>query len=81
MTNQNTMDLAIQCKYCNQVYTVEGINPEDYQVWHNGMGLIQYVMSYLSPADRELMISRTCDVCWNKIFNEPTIKMEEPENS
>jgi len=72
----NTMELAIQCKYCNQVYIVKDIKPEDYQEWHNGLGLIQDVMSYLSPEDRELMISRTCDKCWNTMFTA-SIVMED----
>ena len=79
MTNQNTMDLAIQCKYCKEVYLVKEINPKDYQEWHNGSAFIQDVMSYLNPADRELMISRTCDNCWNKMF-EPTIQFEEDDS-
>ena len=72
----NTMELAIQCKYCNQVYIVKDIKPEDYQEWHNGLGLIQDVMPYLSAGDRELMVSRTCDNCWNKMF-EHTLRIEE----
>ena len=77
MTKQQTMDLSIQCKYCNKVYIIEAIDPNDYQKWHNGEAFIQDVMNYLSPADRELMISRTCDNCWNKMFEQPSIVMED----
>ena len=77
MTKQQTMDLSIQCKYCNKIYIIEAIDPNDYQKWHNGEAFIQDVMNYLSPADRELMISRTCDDCWNKMFEQPSIVMED----
>ena len=76
MSNNQTMDLAVECRICNQVYIIEGINPEHYAAWHNGLAFIQDVMSYLSPADRELLISRTCDVCWTEMF-EHTIKIEK----
>lgn len=76
MTKQQTMDLSVQCKYCKNVYIIEAIDPNDYQKWHNGEAFIQDVMSYLSPADRELLISRTCDNCWNKMF-ESNISMDE----
>jgi hypothetical protein len=76
MSDKNTMDLAIQCNYCKQVYLIEAINPNKYQSWHNGEAFIQDVLPELSAADRELLISRTCDNCWNKMF-EHTIRIEE----
>lgn len=41
----------------------------DYQAWKDG-ALIQNVASYLSAAERELLISQTCGTCWNEMFGE-----------
>ena len=60
------IELELQCKYCDYeeiLYVPES----DYNAWHNGE-LIQDVMYYLTDAQRELMISHTCDTCWNKFF-------------
>ena len=48
----------------------------DYDAWHNG-ALIQEVFDYLTAGQRELMLSNTCDTCWNKFF--PYADKEEEE--
>lgn len=73
----DTMDLKIQCVYCSNVYDVSGIKPKDFQSWSNGEGFIQDIMPYLSDSDRELLISRTCDNCWNSIYEPKSINYEE----
>jgi|32_taG_2_1085360.scaffolds.fasta_scaffold96431_2 hypothetical protein len=76
----DTMELKIQCNYCSQIYTVSNIKPKDFQSWSNGEGFIQDIMPYLSVSDRELLISRTCDNCWNTMYEPQSIKLDEKES-
>tara|TARA_Y100001938_G_C8072496_1_gene423986 strand:+ start:268 stop:492 length:225 start_codon:yes stop_codon:yes gene_type:complete len=59
--------LELECAHCD--YEEKITVPEaDYDAWMGGMKLIQDVFDYLTPAQRELMLSNTCDTCWNKFF-------------
>lgn len=39
--------------------------------WQQRGELIQDVFPELSPADRELLISQTCNACFHELFREP----------
>jgi hypothetical protein len=66
MTDPLDLQLELECMYCNykEVITVA---EADYIAWHNGR-LIQNAFPYLTDGQRELMISNTCDDCWNRLF-------------
>jgi len=56
----------IRCVNCGSVVSVRAY-PSDVVDWQGGK-YIQDAMKYLSPADREMFISATCDDCWQNIF-------------
>ena len=60
------LELELECKYCDHTEKVY-VDEPDYNAWHNGK-LIQDAFPYLTDGQRELMISNTCDTCWNKFF-------------
>lgn len=70
--NCDVIDVA--CKYCGVVYQIIA-DREDIVKWLAGEGYIQDILDYLSPAERELMISDTCDNCWKQFF--PAVDNEE----
>jgi hypothetical protein len=45
------------------------INPQDVIDWQAGK-YIQDAMPYLSKGERELLISGTCDECFDKMFGD-----------
>ena len=57
----------VQCRQCGVVYNILA-NRDDIQDWVSGSGYIQDILGYLSAAERELLISGTCDVCWKSMF-------------
>lgn len=56
----------VRCIHCNSDYDI-WIDLEDLAKWSDGE-LIQDVLHYLTPSERELLISGTCDICWHKMF-------------
>ena len=66
MSDKLNFELECLCNYCDYAEEIL-VDEADYDAWHNG-ALIQEVFDYLSAGQRELMISGTCDTCWNKFF-------------
>jgi len=62
--------VEIRCAICGTVYAIM-YNREDMVDWLSGQGFIQDIMPYLSAAERELLISRTCGSCFDKMFPSP----------
>jgi len=56
------------CRSC-QKETSLMINPQDVIDWQAGK-YIQDAMPYLSKGERELLISGTCDECFDKMFGD-----------
>ena len=59
--------MIVTCNHCDKQYQLL-IHIADYAAWERGDGLIQDVLHYLTAGERELLISRTCDACWDKMF-------------
>ena len=70
-----------------QVYFVPGLaastakysiiyNREDMVDWLSGKGFIQDSLPYLTMDERELLISRTCGNCFDKMF-PPDLDIDE----
>lgn len=59
--------IEIQCLSCGSMNEIV-CDPQDLQNWRDGKGYIQDLLHYLSDADRELLISGTCDDCFTSMF-------------
>lgn len=57
----------VTCEHCKTQYSFEVPTGQFFR-WVRGDGLIQDLLPELTDGQRELMISRTCDKCWNEIF-------------
>ena len=62
------IDVAMTCPLCGEDHAVE-VNLAQYEAWQNGE-LIQNAMPYLTPTEREQLISGLCPKCQAKIFGE-----------
>ena len=68
--------LEVPCRHCGILYTILA-DREDVTAWLSGSGYIQDILGYLSPAERELLISGTCDNCWKNMFGDDLDEDEE----
>lgn len=70
MTVTVTSRIPVKCIRCGCTHTL--IVPErGYDDWRSG-ALIQHALPSLSDADRELLISRVCGLCFDRMFTRPT---------
>ena len=68
IASDNKKPMKIECGMCNVEHVIM-VNPEDILAWQCG-DYIQDALAYLTPAERELLISQTCDVCWKSMYGE-----------
>ena len=66
--NKDTMEVMVTCRLCGTTHTMT-VCIDDYFDWQNGEH-IQDAMPYLTPAERELLISQTCQDCWDRMFGQ-----------
>jgi len=66
--DKDTMEVMATCRFCGTTHTMT-VYIDDYFDWQNGEH-IQSVMPYLKPAERELLISQTCQDCWDRMFGQ-----------
>lgn len=60
--------IAIQCHRCGSIIELK-IREEDFNRWNSGER-IQDCFPYLDAGQRELLISKVCDDCFNEMFAE-----------
>lgn len=74
ISSYNQRPVQVTCSHCSCTYDLM-VNPEDIIRWQAGE-YIQDCMAYLSAAERELLISRTCDNCWKNMFGDDDAEEE-----
>src|SRR5690554_1794833 len=58
--------VEIECFCCKKGFRLE-VGTQDYQEWENGK-YAQEAFRYLTAPQRELLISQTCEECFNRMF-------------
>lgn len=64
---ENNVGIVVYCNNCGQVQSPVRLKHSQLKAWVNGQH-IQNAMPHLSAAERELLISGTCDNCFNQMF-------------
>lgn len=63
------VDLQVRCVICNQIKTVTVLKEDAIEYLNPQREMpIQNIFPYLSPEQRELLISHICPECWNDLF-------------
>lgn len=60
--------IKVTCFKCKKEYTIN-VNEDDYLNWKEGGMLVQDAFPYLSANERELLMSRICGTCFDKMFS------------
>ena len=70
MTKQRDNDvLEVPCKHCRLAHTILA-DREGVLKWIAGEEYNQDALDHLTAAERELLLSGTCDNCWKKMYGE-----------
>ena len=67
--NERTLEITVSCHLCGKEFKLK-VRPEDYVTYRCSPDrpYIQDIFPYLTSAERELLISNTCQECWDKMF-------------
>jgi len=60
--------IIVVCAECKQTNVIK-VHQADWTAWKAGK-LVQEAFYYLEPGERELLISRTCGSCFDKLFDD-----------
>jgi endogenous inhibitor of DNA gyrase (YacG/DUF329 family) len=60
--------IEITCPFCGAEHSVE-MDYRDFLAWYNG-DVIQKVAPYLTPTEREQLISQLCPKCQAQVFGD-----------
>jgi hypothetical protein len=62
-----TLDVPTRCGFCGESHIVKNVPAQGYADWKAGKH-IQVALPWLSPDDREMLMTGTCPPCWDSIF-------------
>lgn len=62
------LNVEVKCQWCRETHYIV-VDRNDYYSWKRGK-MAQAAFPYLTPDEREMLISRTCGNCWNEIMSE-----------
>lgn len=69
LQGKKEIDLTIECINCKKDIKYVALKYQDYVSWVNGQP-IQQCMPYLTPGERETLVSNLCETCFDEITKE-----------
>ena len=70
MNEERNYEIRVTCIHCKREFVLK-VRVEDYLLFDMpNRPHIQDIFPYLTPAERELLISHTCQECWDKMFED-----------
>jgi hypothetical protein len=67
MVSTTSQSYNVRCNLCSKEYNIIA-DRNDMEAWISGDKYIQDALDYLSSAERELLISQTCNTCWIAMY-------------
>ena len=66
--SERNYEMRVSCRLCGETHSLL-VRVEDYITFDSpGRPHIQNIFPYLSPEERELLLSGICPKCWAKMF-------------
>lgn len=69
--SDTTVMIETACPFCGAAHMIE-VNLVDYWDWKDGK-LAQDAFPYLTPDEREMVISGICPECWDSMFAQGSV--------
>jgi hypothetical protein len=64
-----TMKVTVTCPLCLTEQRPLLVSIERYNAWKNGELFIQEAFPELTASERELLMTGTCDPCWDRMYD------------
>lgn len=72
--------VKVQCRMCGKEHTLY-VGLDDWFMYQSpNRPHIQDIFPYLTPSERELLISGTCEECWKKLFPPEPDEFDDEED-
>lgn len=70
MPRERDFVVRVTCRMCDEEFELK-VYEEDFNeyAYSPQRRHIQDIFPYLTPAERELLISQVCEMCWNELFD------------
>ena len=68
MVSTKIVSHSVVCNNCRKEYNIMA-DRQDMEAWLSGDKYIQDALSYLSASERELLLTQTCNDCFEKMFD------------
>lgn len=64
------IDLQVGCRLCSKTYSIPATleQIQEFEMPRSQRRFVQDIFPELSVGDRELLMSGTCDTCWQELF-------------
>jgi hypothetical protein len=66
---QRTMKVTVTCPLCLTEQRPLLVSIERYNAWKNGELFIHDAFPELTASERELLMTGTCDPCWDRMYD------------
>lgn len=64
-------EISTRCRCCNKTYTLEVEEDDAIEyMFSDSRRYIQDIFPYLTPGERELLISGICETCFHEMFGQ-----------
>ena len=68
-TNERNITIKARCEWCSKVFEINVTEESIKEYFSPNRRTIQEIFPYLTASERELLISHTCESCWDGMFN------------
>lgn len=69
MNKKRNLTVTATCIHCGTIHKLR-VNKEDWFKYKTGAGIVQNTLPYLTRAERDFLILKTCGDCWKKLWQK-----------
>ena len=80
MSKERNAVIRVRCCVCDKVHELKVVEEDAMEYFSPNRRFIQDLFPYLTPSERELLVSNMCGECWDKMFGFEDDEEEDEED-